>query len=131
MKHKLITCTLLVCLLVCLLGNIYQVIMYHRLLGTVNNLKTSLNITNERITELENKPQAKPSVKVYSPIQTKRFPDYKNHMPVIPEDNYYELQKHKDRMDNLQKQTDEINKKLKDAEVQKDAERLARPYYMF
>ena len=131
MKHKLITCTLLVCLLVCLLGNCYQVIMYHRLLGTVNNLKTSLNITNERITELENKPQANPSVKVYSPIQTKRFPDYQNNMPVIPEDNYYELQKHKDRMDNLQKQTDEINKKLKDAEVQKDAERLAKPYYMF
>lgn len=131
MKHKLITCTLLVCLLVCLLGNIYQVIMYHRLLGTVNNLKTSLNITNERITEIENKPQAKSSVKVYSSIQTKRFPDYQNNMPVIPEDNYYELQKHKDRMDNLQKQTDEINKKLKDAEVQKDAERLAKPYYMF
>lgn len=131
MKHKLITCTLLVCLLVCLLGNIYQVIMYHRLLGTVNNLKTSLNITNERITELENKPQAKPSVKVYSPIQTKRFPDYQMEKPYIPNDNYFELQQHKDRMDNLQKQTDEINKKLKDAEIQKDAERLARPYYMF
>lgn len=143
MKHKLITCTLLVCLLVCLLGNLYQVVMYHRLLGTVNNLKTSLNITNQNLAELEDKYYnlqeavaiiiAKPSVNknVYNSIQSKRFPDYQMEKPYIPDNNYFELQQHKDRLDNLQKQTDEINKKLKDAEIQKDAERLAKPYYMF
>ena len=47
----LITLVSLSLLCNCLLG-----IYIHRLYGTINNLKTSLNITNDRITELETKP---------------------------------------------------------------------------
>ena len=131
MKQKLITCTLLICLLVCLLGNCYQAIMYHRVLGTINNLKTSLNITNQRITDLENRQQTKPLIKVYSPIQTKKFPDYQMENPYIPNNNYFELQQHKDRLDNLQKQTDEINQKLKDAEREEMIKSITKPMFTF
>lgn len=126
MRIFVILCCFLSLLCNCILG-----IYIHRLYGTINNLKTSLNITNDRITELESKQTNKPSIKVYSPIQTHRFPNYEMKKTYIPDNNYFELQQQKDRLDSLQQQTDEINKKLRDEEIQKDAERLARPMFMF